>query len=63
MNRGRPRVVIVGGSFGGVSAAYQLRRKLGDRVDLTLISAEPDFTFIPSSSTTLEPSPAASRTR
>lgn len=45
---GKHRVVIVGGSFGGVNAAYQLRRKLGDRVDLTLISAEPEFTFIPS---------------
>ncbi|MCL5736681.1 MAG: FAD-dependent oxidoreductase [Actinobacteria bacterium] len=41
-------VVVVGGSFGGVNAAYQLRRKLGDRVDVTLISAEADFTFIPS---------------
>jgi sulfide:quinone oxidoreductase len=48
MNRGKHRVVIVGGSFGGVNAAYQLRRKLGDRVDLTLVSAEPGFTFIPS---------------
>jgi len=48
MNTRKHRVVIVGGSFGGVNAAYQLRRKLGDRVDLTLVSAEPDFTFIPS---------------
>ncbi len=48
MNTGKHRIVIVGGSFGGVNAAYQLRRKLGDRVDLTLISPEPDFTFIPS---------------
>jgi sulfide:quinone oxidoreductase len=42
------RVVVVGGSFGGVNAAYQLRRKLGDRAEITLISAEADFTFIPS---------------
>lgn len=42
------RIVIVGGSFGGVNAAYQLRRKLGDRADLTVISTEPEFTFIPS---------------
>ena len=48
MNTGKHRIVIVGGSFGGVNAAYQLRRKLGERADLTLISAEPDFTFIPS---------------
>jgi sulfide:quinone oxidoreductase len=48
MNAGRHRIVIVGGSFGGVNAAYQLRRKLGERADITLISAEPYFTFIPS---------------
>src|SRR5450759_507536 len=45
---GKHRVVVVGGSFGGVNAAYQLRRTLRDRVDVTLISAEADFTFIPS---------------
>jgi NADH dehydrogenase FAD-containing subunit len=36
------RIVIIRGSFGGVNAAYQLRRKLGERADITLISAEPD---------------------
>lgn len=48
MASGEHRVVVVGGSFGGVNAAYQLRRKLGDRADVTLISAEADFIFIPS---------------
>jgi sulfide:quinone oxidoreductase len=48
MANGKHRVVVVGGSFGGVNAAYQLRRKLGDRVDVTVISADADFTFIPS---------------
>ncbi|HLE03128.1 MAG TPA: hypothetical protein VI729_00720 [Anaerolineales bacterium] len=48
MISGKHRVVVVGGSFGGVNAAYQLRRKLGSRVEVTLISAEEDFTFIPS---------------
>ncbi len=42
------RVVIIGGSFGGINAAYQLRRKLGDRAEITVVCAEPDFTFIPS---------------
>ncbi|OFW57697.1 MAG: hypothetical protein A2133_08655 [Actinobacteria bacterium RBG_16_64_13] len=42
------RVVVVGGSFGGVNAAYQLRRKLNDQADIVVISAEADFTFIPS---------------
>ena len=45
---GKHRAVVIGGSFGGVNAAYQLRRKLGSRVEVTLISAEADFTFIPS---------------
>jgi len=48
VNPAKHRIIIVGGSFGGVNAAYQLRRKLGERVDITLFSAEPDFTFIPS---------------
>jgi sulfide:quinone oxidoreductase len=48
MSTGQHKIVIVGGSFGGMNAAYQLRRRLGERADLTLISAEPDFTFIPS---------------
>ena len=48
MNSHKHRIVIVGGSFGGMNAAYRLRRELGDRADLTLISAEADFTFIPS---------------
>ena len=48
MSIGKHRIVIVGGSFGGMNAAYRLRRELGDRADLTLISAEADFTFIPS---------------
>lgn len=46
---GRVRVVIVGGSFGGLSAAYELRRHLGpERADITLISKEERFTFVPS---------------
>lgn len=42
------RIVIVGGSFGGINAAYALRRKLGNRAEITLISREAEFTFIPS---------------
>jgi sulfide:quinone oxidoreductase len=44
----RKRIVIVGGSFGGINAAYALRRKLGNRAEITLISREAEFTFIPS---------------
>jgi sulfide:quinone oxidoreductase len=42
------RVVVVGGSFGGVNAAYELRRRLPRDAEITLISRDPAFTFIPS---------------
>ena len=44
----RKRIVIVGGSFGGVNAAYELRKQLGRKTDITLISKESAFTFTPS---------------
>jgi sulfide:quinone oxidoreductase len=46
--RSRKRVVIVGGSFGGVNAAYELRRRLGQDVEITVISRDAGFTFLPS---------------
>jgi len=45
---GTRRIVIIGGSFGGINAAYALRRKLRDRVEITVISRDAEFTFIPS---------------
>ncbi len=43
------RVLILGGSFGGLTAARELRRRLGpERVEITLIARDPRFTFIPS---------------
>lgn len=43
------RVVIVGGSFGGLAAAYELRTHLGhSECELTLISRDRRFVFIPS---------------
>ncbi len=44
----RKRIVIVGGSFGGINAAYELRKQLGRKTDITLISRESVFTFTPS---------------
>jgi sulfide:quinone oxidoreductase len=42
-------VVIIGGSFGGLTAAYELRRHLGpEQVAITLISKDPRFVFVPS---------------
>ncbi|WP_205325465.1 NAD(P)/FAD-dependent oxidoreductase [Glycomyces sp. YM15] len=43
-----PRVVIAGGGFAGLETAFTLRDRLGDRVDLTLVTDRPDFVFRPS---------------
>ncbi len=43
------RVVIAGGSFGGLTTAYELRRHVGaERLAITLISREERFAFVPS---------------
>ena len=43
------RVVVVGGSFGGMTTAYELRKKLAaDECQITVISKDRRFTFIPS---------------
>jgi sulfide:quinone oxidoreductase len=43
------RVVIVGGSFGGLTTAYELRKRLGrSKCEITLISKDRHFVFIPS---------------
>jgi sulfide:quinone oxidoreductase len=42
------RVVIVGGSFGGLTAAYELRKRLGKEHKVILISDNEKFVFIPS---------------
>lgn len=48
MTFSKKRVVIVGGSFGGINTAYALRRKLRERVEITVISRDAEFTFVPS---------------
>ncbi len=42
------KIVIIGGSFGGVNAAYALRRKLGRDAEIIVVSKDPAFTFMPS---------------
>jgi sulfide:quinone oxidoreductase len=43
------RIIIIGGSFGGLTAAYQLRKRLDHRkCEIILLSKEPRFVFIPS---------------
>lgn len=48
MSQSRKRIVIVGGSFGGINAAYALRRALQDQAEITVISKDKEFVFVPS---------------
>ena len=46
---GPVRIVIVGGSFGGMTAAYEIRRRLSpDRAEITLLARDEQFRFVPS---------------
>ena len=42
------RIVILGGSFGGLTAAFELKRLLGSKADVTLLSNSDKFVFVPS---------------
>ena len=44
----RKRVVILGSSFAGLTAALELRKRAGDRHEIVVLDPRPDFTFIPS---------------
>ena len=45
----RPRIVILGGSFGGLTTAYELRRHLSsERAEITLVAKDDEFRFVPS---------------
>jgi sulfide:quinone oxidoreductase len=43
-----PHVVIIGGSFAGLTAAYELKRRLRNRARVTVIDRNDQFVFIPS---------------
>ena len=43
----KPRVVILGGGFGGLEALFYLKHVLKDRAELKLVSDRPHFTFKP----------------
>jgi len=43
----QPRVVVLGGGFGGLEAAFALRAALGERVEITLVSEYDRFRFKP----------------
>ncbi|RJQ42104.1 MAG: sulfide:quinone reductase [Nitrospiraceae bacterium] len=42
------KIVVLGGSFGGLTAAFELKRLLGKTADITLLSDMDKFVFIPS---------------
>lgn len=44
----KPNIVIVGGSFAGLTAAFNLKRILKDRANVTVIARQEQFVFIPS---------------
>ncbi len=44
----KKRIIVLGGSFGGLTAALEVKRLLGSTVDVTLISSDKDFVFMPS---------------
>jgi sulfide:quinone oxidoreductase len=44
----RKRIVVIGGSFAGMTAAIELKKRLGERHDVVVISREESFLFMPS---------------
>ena len=43
----KPRIVVLGGGFGGLESLFYLKHKLRDRAELTLVSEQPKFLFKP----------------
>lgn len=44
----KPRILIIGGSFAGLHAAFELHHTLGDKADVSIIAPEDEFVFLPS---------------
>ena len=42
------KIVVLGGSFGGLTAAFELKRLLGKNADITVVSDDDRFVFLPS---------------
>jgi NADH dehydrogenase FAD-containing subunit len=42
-----PRIVVLGGGFGGLEAVFYLRKRLGRHAELTLVSDRDEFLFKP----------------
>lgn len=43
----KPRIVVLGGGFGGLESLFYLKHVLGERGDLTLVTDRPRFVFKP----------------
>jgi len=57
---GPAKVVVAGGGIAGLEGLLALRHLAGERASLTLVSAEPEFTYTPMTVTEpFEPTPAA----
>ncbi len=42
------KIAVIGGSFGGLTAAFELKRLLGKKAEVTVISDRDKFVFVPS---------------
>ena len=42
------KIVVLGGSFGGMTSAFELKRKLKDKARVVVISRDKNFVYIPS---------------
>ncbi len=42
------KIVVLGGSFGGLTAAFEIKRLLGSQAEVTVISEDNRFVFLPS---------------
>jgi sulfide:quinone oxidoreductase len=43
-----PTILILGGNFGGMTSAFELRRKLGNKARVIVVSKQEEFVYIPS---------------
>ena len=43
----KPKILVVGGGFGGLEAAFYLRMKLKDRAKITMVSDKDHFLYKP----------------
>ncbi|MFQ5800975.1 MAG: NAD(P)/FAD-dependent oxidoreductase, partial [Candidatus Hydrothermarchaeales archaeon] len=42
------KILVIGGSFGGLTAAFELKRHLGKKHEISLVCDQDKFVFIPS---------------